>query len=209
MEPCQNPRYIGLTGGIGSGKSTVARFFQELGCFVTDADAVSRRALDPGTACYRRTVETFGAEILLEDGAVNRKRLAAIIFSDDVKREALNGIIHPYVRETMLREAAAAPEEALVIFDVPLLFESKMEDMTSFTVCVVTEDKLRLRRVMERDGVDEAAVRARMAKQMPQWEKATLADMTLINNGTVEELREKTEALYAWLKERQSRLGEA
>lgn len=195
-------RYIGLTGGIGSGKSTVARSFARLGARVMDADAISRKALDPGTECFEKTVARFGTEILRPDGTVDRKFLASVVFADDAARNDLNAIIHPYVRETMLREAEQTPENTLVVFDVPLLFESRMEGIAHLTVCVVTDDAERVKRVMRRDGSDEKAVYARIGAQMPQAEKAALSDVVIINNGNERELAEKTEALFAWLKER-------
>lgn len=195
-------RYIGLTGGIGSGKSTVARTFAALGARVLDADAISRVALDVGTPCYEKTLARFGRDILHPDGTVDRKKLAGIVFSDAAAREDLNAVIHPYVLDTMLREAAETPADRLVVFDVPLLFESGMEGIAYCNVCVVTDDRLRLARVMRRDGADEEAVRARIDAQMPQREKAALADVVLINNGTEAELTLKTEALCRLLTER-------
>lgn len=200
-ESCEK-RYIGLTGSIGSGKSTVARFFGELGCCVLDADKISREALVPGNPCFDKTVSHFGKDILNEDGTVNRARLAAIVFADSSEREVLNGIIHPYVKESMLFSAANAPKDKPVIFDVPLLFESRMERMTDFNICVVSEEKNIINRVICRDNTDAESVRARMRSQMPQREKVIRADAVIINNGTVEELFAQTRVMYRWLTER-------
>ena len=116
---------IGLTGGMASGKTTVSRLFRAWGAFVADADEISRRALDPGMSCYERTVAAFGRDILYADGTVDRKKVAGIVFSDPKALAALNGIIHPYVRETIRAQSEQAYREApdrLIVWDVPLLF---------------------------------------------------------------------------------------
>jgi len=118
---------IGLTGGIASGKSTVAELFRSWGAFVADADEISRHALDKGTRCYEQTVKAFGRQILLADECVDRKKVASIVFSDPKARDLLNGIVHPYVHEVILSESEKAyckGSYRLIVWDVPLLFET-------------------------------------------------------------------------------------
>ena len=138
---------IGLTGGIASGKSTVAGFFRTWGAFVADADEISRHALDPGTACYERTVAAFGRGILCADGTVDRKKVAALVFSDQALLATLNGIIHPYVRETIQRmseQAFAESPDRLIVWDVPLLFETGYDRDCAKTVVVTARQDLRI-----------------------------------------------------------------
>ncbi len=194
---------LGLTGGIGSGKTTVARRFSALGAHVYEADAVSRRALDPGAACYGRVVSAFGPQIVSADGVIDRKKLGRIVFADEEKRRLLNGIIHPYVIEALLKRAErelASQPGAIAVFDVPLLFESGMDAAMDGSIVLAGEEETRVRRVMERDGLSRDQVLARIRAQMPEEERRLRADFTLENNGTVAELFSKVDALYDALK---------
>ncbi len=194
-------RYIrvGLTGGIGSGKSTASDRLRELGALVLDADGVSRRALEPGGACYERTVRLFGKEILRSDGSIDRKAVAARAFSDEKLLKGLNAIVHPYVIQTLLETADRALGEtagAVAVFDVPLLFESGMHREMDHTVLVTCGEETRLRRIMERDGCTEAAAHARIRSQMPEEEKRLLADEILDNDGSREDLLRQVDRFY-------------
>lgn len=196
-------RKIGLTGGIGSGKSTAARRLMQLGAPVYRADEISRRALDPGAPCYDLVLAEFGEDILLPDGSIDRKRLAEIIFTSSERRETLNGIIHPYVIKTMFSLAQtdfARSHNPIAVFDVPLLFESGLDALMDATVLVICEQETRVRRVMERDGFSREHVLSRMCAQMPEEEKRLRADYILDNNGSEEDLNRQIDALYAILK---------
>lgn len=191
--------HIGLTGGIGAGKSTVSARFATLGALVLDADAISRRALDPDGCCYADVIALFGREILRADGSIDRRHVASIVFADEVARRRLNGIVHPAVQREMLRLAAAAGSHRPIIFDVPLLFESSWHRMMAKNIVVVAEEAVRIARICARDGCTAEAAMARIRAQMPQEEKRALADYVLTNDGTVEALYARVDALYARL----------
>jgi dephospho-CoA kinase len=191
-------RLIGLTGGIGSGKSTVAGFLRELGATVIDADEATRAVQAPGSEGLRRIVEAFGREILTPDGPLDRSRLAAIVFSDPEARHRLNEIVHPLVRQWMVdrQQEAARRGDALVVLDVPLLFETRGVQGLDAVVLVYAPEELQLKRLMEERGMDEEAARARLAAQMPIEEKRRLASHVIINTGTLEDLRTETERIW-------------
>lgn len=190
---------VGLTGGIGSGKTTVAHRFFALGATVLDADAVSRELLEPNGACVAAVAERFGRELLRSDGGIRRRELAAIVFSDEAARAGLNAIIHPAVREAFLlktEESLRCAPNRLVVWDVPLLFEVGWDADCGKTVAVICDAEARIRRTMARDGVDRAEVERRIAAQMSDAERAERADFTIDNSGTVEALFERTDAVY-------------
>ena len=199
---------IGLTGGMASGKSTVSRLFRAWGAFVADADEISRRALDPGTECYEKTVAAFGREILFSDGTVNRKQVAGIVFSDAKALETLNGIIHPYVHETIVSESKRAYAEApkrLIVWDVPLLFETGYDAEVAKTVVVTARQSLRVQRIVDRDGSTKAAALRRIHAQMPDREKVRRATLVIRNNGTLQELEQRTREVFDELLETMDR----
>lgn len=195
---------VGLTGGIASGKSSVARLFRAWGAFVADADEISRHALDPGTDCFDRTVLAFGRDILFADGTVDRKKVASIVFSDPDALDTLNGIIHPYVRETIRAVSGKAFAEAphrLIVWDVPLLFETGYEQEVAKTVVVTARQSLRILRIVDRDGSTKAAALRRIRAQMPDREKVRRADIVIRNNGSWEELEKRTKEVFDELLE--------
>lgn len=182
-----NKYVIGLTGTIGSGKSTVSGYLQTLGAFVVDADKLSRKVMEKGTQGLARCVEAFGSEILLKDGTLDRKKLAGIVFSSEEKRRTLNAIVHPLVLAAMQEETdkAAGP----VLWDVPLLFESGMDRFCSETWLVVSSEETCVQRVMQRDGATREEARKRIDSQMPLKEKTARAAYLLCNEGSIEELQ--------------------
>ena len=192
-------RVIGLTGGIGSGKTTAAERFAALGALVLDADEVSRSLLDVDGGCYRAVVDAFGTDILLPDGRIDRKRLGAIVFADGEKRAALNGIVHPAVIGTLMERARLSGErnpDMLTVLDVPLLFECHMEERLDMTVLVTAPEELRVTRIMERDGCRREQALCRIRAQMPEAEKRRLADAVLDNGGSRESLQKQVDGLY-------------
>jgi dephospho-CoA kinase len=184
---------IGLTGGIASGKSTVSSLLIELGFPVIDADQIAREAVKPGEEPYKKIVETFGREILLENGEINRPKLGSIIFHDQEKRDLLNKIVHPFVRRRMIEQKEALFEkgEKAVILDIPLLFESKLTHLVDKTILVYVDADVQLERLMRRNDLTENEAKARIASQMPLVQKVPLADAVINNNGTIEETRKQ------------------
>ena len=195
---------IGLTGGIASGKSTVASLFRAWGAFVADADEISRHALDPDTDCYEKTVAAFGRGILHGDGTVDRRKVASIVFSDKKALNLLNGIIHPYVRRIIRADSQTAYAESpnrMIVWDVPLLFETGYDEEVAKTVVVTARQSLRIERIVARDGPTRAAALRRIRAQMPDREKVQRADLVIRNNGSLEELEKRTREVFDELLE--------
>ncbi len=178
-------RIIGVTGGIGSGKSTLTRRFSDHGIPAVDADAIARTALTPASACFEDAIALFGSEALLPDGTANRAYIASRVFQDPSLREQLNGIIHPFVLREMLRisEESEAP---LAVWDVPLLFESGADAFCACTVAVLCGEDIRVARVAARDHAEESAIRARIEAQMTDEQRAALATYTIRNEDSPE-----------------------
>jgi len=188
---------VGLTGGIGSGKSEVARIFADLGAVVIDTDVLARDAVAPGTPGFRAVAEAWPD--VARDGKIDRAALAEIVFGDDAQRERLNAIVHPEVRRLAdAAERAAAPGR-IVVQVVPLLFEVGLDAKMDKTVAVLAPDEQRLARVLARDGASEAQVRARIAAQIAPDEARRRADFTIENDAGLDVLRERTAAVYAAL----------
>ena len=199
---------IGLTGGIGSGKSTVARRFAELGATVYSADEVARRALEPGEPCYQRVISEFGESILVADGTINRNALAKIVFSDERKRIILNEIVHPYVIDELFSRAEADLSNksgAIALFDVPLLFESGLDERMDRTIVVTCSEEERIRRIVARDLVSPEHALSRIRAQMPEEERRQRADYVLDNNGSLDELIDQVDALFELIKAEEPR----
>lgn len=182
---------IGLTGGIGSGKSTVARMLVERGARLVDADAIARQLMEPGQPALSAAVQAFGQEILNPDGSLNRPALAALVFADESKRQVLNGIVHPLVRAESARQVEVARAElgdgAVVVEDIPLLAETGQADRFDGVLVVEVEQGERLRRLVEFRGMDEADARARMAAQASDGERRALATWVIDNSGSLEQ----------------------
>ena len=187
---------LGLTGSIGSGKSTVARMFEEQGsAVVIDADAIARQVMEPGGSAYKKVVTAFGPGILEADGRINRKRLAEIVFGDAEKRLLLNSIVHPCVRDEEIRLREQHRQHPLVVLMVPLLFENAMEHLADKVAVVTVDEESRLRRLYERSQMPADEVARRLAAQMPDQEKIRLADYVIDNSGTLEQTREQVRAI--------------
>ena len=178
-------RIIGVTGGIGSGKSTLTRRFSDHGFPAVDADAIARTALTPASACFEDAIALFGSEALLPDGTANRAYIASRVFQDPSLREQLNGIIHPFVLREMLRISEES-EVPLAVWDVPLLFESGADAFCACTVAVLCGEDIRVARVAARDHAEESAIRARIEAQMTDEQRAALATYTIRNEDSPE-----------------------
>ena len=180
---------IGLTGGIASGKSTIANMLKNEGITVIDADVESRLAVEQGEEAYDHIVNHFSKSILLEDGSINRAKLGEIIFNNKEERMKLNEIVHPAVRKRMLqkKESAKNNGEAIIIMDIPLLFESKFTELVDKTLLVFVDEDIQLQRLMERNHYSKQEALARIHSQMPLAEKKRLADVVIDNNGSLEQ----------------------
>lgn len=193
---------VGLTGGIGAGKSTVARLLEARGAVIVDADQVARDVVEPGMPAFDRLVERFGPEILGPDGRLDRPRLAEIAFATEEGTAALNAITHPAVGEEFLRRMAAAPADGIVVCDVPLLVES--EDARSrgyqFVIVVEAPRELRLER-LEGRGVPRPDAEARMAKQATDEERRAHATWVVDNSGDRAHLEAQVDSIWARLLE--------
>jgi len=192
---CPDVLRIGLTGGIGSGKSTVSRLLGEHGAVIVDADAIAREVVAPGTQGLAAIVEAFGAAVLAADGSLDRPRLAAVVFADPEARGTLDGIVHPLVRARARELEAAAPPGAVVVHDVPLLAETGQGSAYDVVVVVEADPDMRVARLVER-GLTAEDARARIAVQATDEERRAIADVVLDNSGTPEELAQQVERFW-------------
>ena len=174
---------VGLTGGIGSGKSEVARRLAALGALVIDADALAREAVAPGSDGLAQVVAHFGAEVLAPDGSLDRPALGRVVFADPEKLAALNAIVHPYVGRRSAQLMAAAPEDGVVVYDVPLLVENHLEGAYDVVVVVDASEATQLARLTGTRGMSEADARARMAAQATREQRRAVADVVIDNDG--------------------------
>mgnify|MGYP001343387574 FL=1 len=192
---------IGLTGSIGTGKSTIAKKLIERNIPVIDADLIAREVVEPGKEAYEKIVETFGEEILQEDQTLDRKKLGAIVFEDETKRKALNEIVHPAIRKEMLaqRDAYMKQKEPCVVLDIPLLYESKLTHFVEKVIVVYTDREVQLERILKRDHITKEEALQRINAQIDVKEKAKWADAVIDNNGTIEESeRQLLDILANW-----------
>ena len=190
---------LGLTGGTGAGKSAAAEIFRVLGAYVSDADRISRRILEKGMPAYDETAERFGKDVLNPDGTVNRKALAAIVFSDKKELEALNQITHKYIFEETEREISAAVKSGkypVVVIDAPLLFSDDFKIRYDKSAAVIADDEIRIKRIMSRDGMTRDEAEARMKNQLSNAELIARADYVIENNRGVRELEREVKNLY-------------
>jgi len=195
---------VGLTGGIGCGKSEVRKRLKKAGVRVIDADTLAKEIAEKNPAVVSTIKKEFGSDIYDAEGKLQRKKLAAIVFNDSTKLAALNAIIHPRVIGTVEREIDALREqgEKLVVVEAALHYEVNWNEAMDVMVVVSAPMEQRIPRVMQRDGVDEAAVHRRIATQLPIEEKVKRADFVIENDGGLEALQKKIDHLLAKLQER-------
>jgi len=194
---------VGLTGGIGAGKSTVATLLAEHGAVVIDADSIVRELQRPGTDVFSAIVDRFGSQVVAADGTLDRERLADIVFRDDDSRSALNAIVHPAVYAVMSeRIAAVKSDDKVVVLDIPLLAEAGGGGGMDAVVVVEADDEMRIARVVSERGLDPEDVRARMSAQASSEQREALADVVIRNNGTPEDLRAQVDDLWEQLRAR-------
>jgi dephospho-CoA kinase len=192
---CPSVLRIGLTGGIGSGKSTVSGLLAARGAVVIDADRIAREVVEPGTPGLAAVVEAFGEQALRPDGSLDRAALAAIVFADPAARGRLDGIVHPLVRARSAELAAAVPDDAVVVHDVPLLVETGQTASYDVVLVVQADPEVRVRRLVRR-GLSEDDARARIAAQATDEQRRAVADVVLDNDGTEEELAAQVDRFW-------------
>jgi dephospho-CoA kinase len=191
---------VGLTGGIGSGKSAVAELLSSYGAVIVDADVLAREAVAPGSPGLARVVEEFGPDVLAGDGSLDRARLAGLVFADPDRRAALNAIVHPYVRRRSEELTAAAPEGAVVVQVVPLLVENDLQGGYDVVVVVDASDEVQEQRLVGLRGMTPEDARARIAAQAGREERRAAADVVIDNDGTRAELEEQVRELWTRLR---------
>ncbi|NMH71523.1 dephospho-CoA kinase [Bacillus sp. RO2] len=195
------PLIIGLTGGIASGKSTVANMLRGKNIPIVDADVVAREVVEIGTDTYKKLVSEFGTDILNDDKTLNRPKLGSIIFQDETKRQKLNDIMHPSIRTSMKEKTKNYIEEGhdVVVMDIPLLFESKLTHLVDKTLLVYVTEKTQLNRLMERNDLSEKEATDRIRSQMPLTEKVKLSHAVIDNNGTITKTKQQlNQILEQW-----------
>jgi len=198
---------VGLTGSVGTGKSTVANFFQELGAYVIDWDELARDVVQPHSKAWKEIVEYFGKDILNEDLTINRQKLAEIVFSDKKKLEKLNQIVHPEVfkeDERIADEIKNLDPDALIVKDIPLLFELTRPIFVDRIVVVTASEQTQLRRLVEK-GMSREDAQNRIKSQFPLKEKTKSADFVINNDGSLEETRKQVGEIHSLLREGESK----
>ncbi|MEV7927574.1 dephospho-CoA kinase [Kitasatospora sp. NPDC088264] len=193
---------IGLTGGIGAGKSEVSRLFAAHGAVIVDSDVIAREVVAPGTDGLAAVAAEFGPQVLREDGALDRPALGAIVFADPARLQALNAIVHPLVRARSAELEAAAAPDAVVVHDVPLLAENGLAPLYDLVVVVDAADDVRVERLVRLRGMAEDEARARMAAQASRADRLAIADVVIDNGGPLEALVARVDEVWAELVKR-------
>jgi dephospho-CoA kinase len=193
---------VGLTGGIATGKSTVSEMLRQLGCQIIDADLLARDVVEPGQPALAEIVAEFGPEVVTAGGALDRKKLGAIVFTNPERRRRLEAITHPAIRALFMARLDALTEKGfagIVIFDAAVMIESGNYKNMDRLVVVVTDEATQMARLRGRDGTDDAEGRRKIASQMPLAEKAKLADYVIDNSGSREATAEQVRRVFATL----------
>lgn len=188
---------VGLTGGIGSGKSAVATHLARHGALVIDADTLAREAVEPGTPGLAEIVATFGDGVLDRHGALDRTALARRVFADPAARSRLEAIVHPRVRARTTELAAAAPVGTVVVNEVPLLVEAGLADRYELVLVVLAPEEVRVRRLVAGRGMTEREARARIGAQASDEQRRAVADIVIVNDGTPDDLRRQVDRVWS------------
>lgn len=196
---------IGLTGGIASGKSLVADYLKEMGAYLIDYDLIAREVVEQGRPAWNDIKDHFGQEVFAPDGSIDRAQLGAIIFNNIAERRKLESITHPRIVEEAIKreqEILRDAPQAIIVHDIPLLFETGSEKKMDATIVAYTSDENQMRRLMERDGLSREEARARIAAQLPLEQKSKKAGYIIDNNGTMENTRKQVQEIYRRLLKR-------
>jgi dephospho-CoA kinase len=192
---------VGLTGGIGAGKSTVADLFSKRGAVVIRSDELARQVVEPQTPGFKQVTSRFGNEIINDKGNIDRAKLAQVVFNDDVALKDLENIVHPLVRERTNQLMSEQTSETIIVNEIPLLLEKKMESLFDFLVIVISSEKNRLERLFQK-GVSEDQAKARMAKQVNDQDRKAAADFLIVNDGNLDQLEADVQKIWQTLQER-------
>ena len=192
---------VGLTGGIGAGKSTVADLFSKRGAVVIRSDELARQVIEPQTPGFKQVTSRFGNEIINDEGNIDRAKLAQVVFNDDVALKDLENIVHPLVRERTNQLMSEQTSETIIVNEIPLLLEKKMESLFDFLVIVISSEKNRLERLFQK-GVSEDQAKARMAKQVNDQVRKAAADFLIVNDGNLDQLEADVQKIWQTLQER-------
>ena len=192
---------VGLTGGIGAGKSTVADLFSQKGAVVIRSDELARQVIEPQTPGFQQVIDRFGKDFVNSEGYIDRAKLAQIVFQDDAALKDLENIIHPLVRSKTNQIIDQHTSETIIVNEIPLLLEKKMESLFDFLVIVISSEKNRLERLAQRGLTAEQAT-ARMAKQVSDEERKAAADFLIVNDGNLDQLEADVEKIWQTLQER-------
>ncbi len=190
--------YLGLSGGIGSGKSTVAKIFADLGAVVIDADAISREVLEPGQIGYENTILTFGESVLSESGSIDRKKLAELVFQNPSQLAKLEAIIHPAVIARVAQIRESLPATAIVVYDTPLLVEKNLKAQFDKVIIVLADEQIRKDRLITR-GLELTDIEARISNQATDSQRSEVADYIINNNGTLAKLQDNVTKVWKQL----------
>jgi dephospho-CoA kinase len=193
---------VGLTGGIASGKTTVSDALGACGAVVIDADVLARQVVEPGTPGLAADVERFGADVLTDDGRLNREALGRVVFTDPEARRDLEAIVHPAVRARAAAHESAAPTDSVVVHVIPLLVETGQQDDYDVMVVVDVQPERQLERLRQRNGLDADAARARIAAQATRAARLAVADVVLTNDADTDDLLEQVDRLWRDLRAR-------
>ena len=192
---------VGLTGGIGAGKSTVADLFSQKGAVVIRSDELARQVIEPQTPGFQQVIDRFGKEFVNSEGYIDRAKLAQIVFQDDAALKDLENIVHPLVRSKTNQIIDQHTSETIIVNEIPLLLEKKMESLFDFLVIVISSEKNRLERLSQRGLTTEQAT-ARMSKQVSDDERKAAADFLIVNDGNLDQLEVDVEKIWQTLQER-------
>ena len=192
---------VGLTGGIGAGKSTVADLFSQKGAVVIRSDELARQVIEPQTPGFQQVIDRFGKDFINSEGYIDRAKLAQIVFKDDAALKDLENIVHPLVRSKTNQIIDQHTSETIIVNEIPLLLEKKMESLFDFLVIVISSEKNRLERLSQR-GLTTEQVTARMAKQVSDDERKAAADFLIVNDGNLDQLEVDVEKIWQTLQER-------
>jgi dephospho-CoA kinase len=192
---------VGLTGGIGAGKSSVARMLADRGAVIVDADDLARRAVDPGTPGFDAVLQAFGPDVVTGSGQLDRTRLASLVFADEEARRRLESIVHPEVARLFAEEAAGYRNtDAVLVYVVPLLAENNLQDMFDVVVVVTAERAARVARLAAARAMSAEDISGRMDAQLPEEERERVAHVVLHNDGSMDELQGEVDDLWAQLR---------